>query len=661
MIYSFDIFDTVLTRRTFRASDIHLLVGRDLIAEGLWHGSAAAWQAARQTAERKARQRTRAEEISLSDIEACLPSDGAAPLARRAVELELQHELAQVAGIGVTLDRLSDLEKQGQAICYTSDMYLPAAQILAMLGAVGAPRAPLFLSCERGASKRSGALFRSVAEQFGVPLSEITHVGDHTGSDYTIPSGLGLKAMLFKDSLPTMLEAQIYERLKGHAPLLASTLAGGMRAARLRTAPECAGHLARLGTQEGAVVHIGFVLWLLGQINQLGPQGIAFLARDGYLSSKVYEVLRSRLAPAAPPGAYTYASRQSLHLASLGSEFTDEDMAWIMAGTEGLTFKEWLFRLGVERSELSLPQHPLLRIPGDAEAFTACKADCQQLLKTPEFLALALAKAREARALACDYLERRIAPAKGSAAIVDIGWNGRMQRSIVQVLAPTESDTTRIHGFYLGILRTPSGSYGNYTAWLFDLRKEVQPYCASHFQLFETLFAAPHGTTYGYRRNAGGDVVPTLAEHDPMTSAWPELGAYHQNILDISANIVTGQDDMVRAEPEIRAICRHAIARMFRAPDRDQAMAFSRFGFSSDQANLSKEKLFYQLTWLQQYRCLVDRRFMISKNHWREGQLALADAPLVRMAYLLRSALRLWIKKEISMMDILRQIKYRVR
>lgn len=660
MIYSFDIFDTVLTRRTFQASDLHLLVARDLIAAGVWSGTLVAWRDAREAAEREARAAADAEEITLDDIAAVLGQRHGATLPARAVALELQHELAETVGIAATLEQLRALRRDGRQICYTSDMYLPRAQILAMLAKAGAPAAPLFLSCELGRTKRSGRLFHSVAAHFGVAPGQIAHLGDHIDSDHKVPARLGLRTTWFQGALPTMLEMDVHRRLAGPAPLLAATLSGAMRAARLgAAAPPAGGHLARLGTQEGALLHIAFVLWLLRQLTALGSQQVAFLARDGYLSSKIYDVLRSTLAGALPPANYTYASRQSLHLPGWKRTTGAEDLAWIMAPAEAMTFAEWLFRLGLTRADLRAlaPAQPPL--PADDALFADCREACLRLLRSADFVALAAAKADAARAVAYDYLRAQLAPAPGRVALVDIGWNGRMQRSIVDILAPAEPGD--IHGFYLGILRTPSGSYGSYKAWLFDLRDEARPYCASHFELFETLFAAPHATTYGYARDADGRAVPTLAPHDTLTGIRPELIAFQDNILAISAAVRCAQGELAEAERELRALCRHVVARMFRAPSTAQAMAFSDVAFSSDQTNLGKEKLIYRMTWTQQYRCLLDRHFKPSANHWREGQLALADAPMLRPVYRVYSMLRLWMRKELTLRDILRQIKYRHR
>ncbi len=87
-------------------------------------------------------------------------------------------------------------------------------------------------------------------------------------------------------------------------------------------------------------------------------------------------------------------------------------------------------------------------------------------------------------------------------------------------------------------------------------------------------------------------------------------------------------------------------------------MAFLGVGFSSDQTNLGKERLLYQFSWAQQYRCFFDSKYRVSANHWREGQMAMADAPGLRAWYLMRSTLRLWMRGLLTVKDIVKSIQY---
>ena len=619
------------------------------------------WRAVRVLAEEQARRAVVGEEIELSDIRGQLAACFGVDLAARAIELELRYELAATVGIAATLREIGDLIQDGRQVVYASDMYLPKQQVLAMLQKAGAPIVPLFLSSELGMTKRTGTLFRRLASDYAVPLEKIHHTGNDIHSDHRVPRRLGMKTTFFTDTEPTLLELDLYRQIADSAPVLATTWAGGMRAARLRlTKPKRNEEfLAHLGTQEGALVHIGFVLWLLRQFKALDPKKIAFLARDGYLPSILFKVLRPRIAPTLPAASYVFASRQALHLAGLKSIVTAEDREWIMLATPSLTFKDWLFRVGLQRAELANLNGVVESYPGDDEAFSICKDVCERLLRTPKFVAVVLEKAQIARDLAREYLTPGILPDEGSTAIVDIGWNGRMQRSLVEILSLPHESVRLIHGYYLGILRTPIGNWGDYTACLFDLRKEPRPYCASHFHLYETLFSAPHETTLGYVRDDAGQIAPILA---PVTDPASRAGliGFQNAILDIGEGIRTAGTELESAERAIQSICRSAVASMFRAPRHRHSMALGQMKFSSDQTDRAREKLVQELPWLQQYRLLFSRGYKISGNHWREGQLAQANAPTVRGIYAVMSMLRLWTRNQLSFRDLLWQIKHRL-
>jgi hypothetical protein len=640
------------------------LVARDLIAENCWKGSLVDWRTARESAERAARVLPVAgEEIALADIQAQLRAAVGERISARAVELELHHELEETIGISSTLSRIGELMAANQRVVYTSDMYLPIGHVKAMLAKGGAPSAPVFLSSELGMTKRSGRLFKYIAAHFKIPLADIRHTGDHRESDYRVPRRIAVKAMLFEESQPTPLESELYLTLSRGSPLMATTLAGAMRAARLSlpARPDDKEHLSRLGTQEGAVIHIAFALWIAWTLIAVKPAKIVFLARDGYLPMLLFDVLRQKIAAHLPESTYAYASRQALHLAGLKSKPRDEDLLWIMVPSSGLTFESWHFRLGLTRAEICAAVGEEREIPDADAPFSACKGLCAELLECEAFVGLALRKAREQRELATEYLAPLIAPEAQPTSLIDIGWNGRMQRSIVEILSLSEDDRRKIDGGYLGILRTPDGNIGRLSAWLFDLRNESRPYCASHFHLFETLFAAPHSTTYGYRRDdASGRVVPTLAPHDALSPLWPNLIKFHQVILGICANIRCDHAELTAAQPPLRVFARKTIVALFRAPEAHQARAFEGMSFSSDQTDLGKEKLIHDLTWSQQYRCFFGRKFKTSANHWREGQLAVADAPGLRWAYAFISIARLWLKGQWSIKDIIRHARSRL-
>lgn len=138
---AFDVFDTLIKRDVAVPTGLFRLMGNDFYA-------------ARIRAEREARA-AQSREVTLAEIYArpCL--------ARYDAAAECAAELAACAVNKLVLDAVQTLKEQGKKLYYISDMYLPQAQIDAMLRRCGYPCFDGgFVSCTYGVQKRSGRLFK---------------------------------------------------------------------------------------------------------------------------------------------------------------------------------------------------------------------------------------------------------------------------------------------------------------------------------------------------------------------------------------------------------------------------------------------------------------------------------------------------------------------
>ena len=116
---AFDVFDTLIKRDVAVPTGLFRLMGNDFYA-------------ARIRAEREARA-AQSREVTLAEIYArpCL--------ARYDAAAECAAELAACAVNKLVLDAVQTLKEQGKKLYYISDMYLPQAQIDAMLRRCGYP------------------------------------------------------------------------------------------------------------------------------------------------------------------------------------------------------------------------------------------------------------------------------------------------------------------------------------------------------------------------------------------------------------------------------------------------------------------------------------------------------------------------------------------
>src|SRR5690606_1254056 len=142
--YSFDVFDTVITRAVGSPPDVFHLVQAELAAAGAaWPGRLrAGFARARILAARRARRASLREDVTLDEIHAALAREFGLDAGRAAElrELELRMERRVTLPVRATIDAIHRLRAECGSIIFLSDMYLPSAFIRQLLVDCGALR-----------------------------------------------------------------------------------------------------------------------------------------------------------------------------------------------------------------------------------------------------------------------------------------------------------------------------------------------------------------------------------------------------------------------------------------------------------------------------------------------------------------------------------------
>ena len=188
-IASFDIFDTVITRRVGEPRAVFLLLGRRLCERNQITCSAHVFAAARTGAEIRtfANAGGLDSSVTLRDIYAELANALHWSLAQTEriydAELELEAELLVPLENGCAM--VSQARASGRQVAFVSDMYLPSDYLETILAdlAIFEDGDVLIVSNEERASKASGRLWPSVVERLGVRAEAIHHIGNHPVSD----------------------------------------------------------------------------------------------------------------------------------------------------------------------------------------------------------------------------------------------------------------------------------------------------------------------------------------------------------------------------------------------------------------------------------------------------------------------------------------------
>ena len=373
---------------------------------------------------------------------------------------------------------LEAARQRGVRIVAVSDSYLGAAELRVLLLAHGLPALDqIYASCEQGADKFHGDLFRRVLAAEGVPATHTLHVGDRLTADVWAPRWCGIAAL--------------HCRFGQTPPPLA---------------PADADIAYRFGHEVLGPVFSTFAKLLTREVRHRGWQRLAFIARDGDL---LREVMRRWLdaQPSRPQPVldYIYLSRRATALAA--SRRIDA---------------------------AALTQQQEIRAPGSLLARTlAFHGLAAQVLPDniddPRFQAAVAEAAAAQTELLADYLNQERLGTDDTTLLVDIGWRASIQQALNRAFAGA-SAFKPLPACYLGLwadtAKLPAAPAMGLLGDRFRRRSlwESAPWQAAF--LLEPICRAAHGTVLGYARDAAGWVQPQLDENSPTRLA--ELGAQSQ-------------------------------------------------------------------------------------------------------------------------------------
>ena len=536
-VVTLDVFDTLVSRRLLPPERLLQTLAREVAG---WLDRAD-WQAvlrARQQSEAGLRAAAGAQagcdpECHLDALQAAwaqalLPQGSPAAQAELAARLdtaEMALERAALFALPGAEALLAALAADGRRIFLLSDMYLGARRIASLLEGLGLmPHvAGLYVSADCRQSKRSGRLFRTLMAQEGLSAAQLVHAGDHPVADARAPRRLGIAAVQLVDraAAERVVRARTEQMLAARRPYWRGRQLLGVADAGLTAAPAAgADFYRRYGEQLLGPIYCTYVLGLIERLQQLECDQVCFMARDGWL----FQQLFARLAPpalAALPQRYLHLSRRVALTAQAAGGLDwalarlplvnprQRHLAGILAGF-GLpapAFAPLAARHGLTL-EAPLALSPQAEVPGDPR-LVAWLAD-------PEVQAEVRRHTAPMQARLAAYLDEAGFFAGGHAALVDIGWNGKIQHALARSFTDRD-DLPRLTGLYFGFrggLGFTPGPGSQAEGLMLDRpRRRVREQAVLFFEeLFEESSRAAHATTVDYAPAADGRMQPVLRQ-----------------------------------------------------------------------------------------------------------------------------------------------------
>lgn len=324
---SFDIFDTLVMRKTLYPKDIFIITG-DRIGE---------------TAPEKetyARIRVKAEmelydegkNPNIHDIYDRIQQILGLPdeTKNRWKDLEIKTEEEFIVSRETMREVFDYVKAEGKAVFLVSDMYLPSSVICRLLSRQGIdiPQNRILVSCDCGVSKNSGLFNILRGEVHG---NKILHIGDNREADERAARLYGIDDTFYIESAVSMLEDSYASELLQYDAAFCNRMMIGELISKELNDPflfhTTKGKFRVDSNREMAYSFLApmicsFIGWLAMKAKELELEHILFSARDGYLLEKVSRLLCDKI-PDFPQMHYFYTSRAVAVLAGLN---TDDDI-----------------------------------------------------------------------------------------------------------------------------------------------------------------------------------------------------------------------------------------------------------------------------------------------------------------------------------------------
>ena len=433
--------------------------------------------------------------------------------------------LALTAKPGIP-ELLRQLHETGLRVIAVSDMYLSHEHVAALLQhcGIGDLIDQIYVSSEFGLGKYSGRLHAKVLELERLDATQVVHIGDNLVSDMQLPLRLGIESVFLDETAER--RRRRYQSVSEEMARVGGVWRGrhffeavDFRMKTHPSAPISQGtedFFYRYGAQVLGPAFSVFLLGLIEKVESFQPDRIFFLARDGYLFQEMYQRWRALMPDRNwPQPVYVYASRRVVATASMaeGLSLQQAVVALYNPKQQGLLSILKTFGLPVEHFAALAKEHGL--IPLDAPLQDWHDSRLKAFLDDTRVQKLVRPIGLAARERLQRYFDQLGFFTCKRAALVDIGWNGTIQKFLRDSFQ-SRPDFPDVEGWYFAFVAAMHGDFGmgERIAGLMTDVRNGDPYERTPMdfeEIFEQGARSQEGTTLGYVQT-DGNVSPVLKD-----------------------------------------------------------------------------------------------------------------------------------------------------
>lgn len=520
-VISFDIFDTLIMRKTLIPEDVFALVEQEIEQK---HQIVVNFKELRKQSEAELPHvLSTIDEIyekfaSLSG----LPPNLIDIIKNTELEVELRVLIARKAMV----EAFDYARKQGKQVFLCTDMYLSESYLEELLDSLCIKGYDsLLISSDLKKSKKDGPLFvhlKSIANS-----SSILHVGDNRIDDIEQAQRNGIDTFFVMNAYE-MLMASSLQGLLPDTSSMQKRLYLGAFAARAFNNPFALSlskgiihisQIADLGYLFIGPVIIEFNIWLGKQLKDSDFDSVLFPSRDGFLINQIYNgLVKGKLG--IPEGIYFKTSRRILNAASLS---TVEDISFILKKTFKGTKSELL------ETRFGISPDPLDEKNTDrVDAYTSFEE-----LKdyTEPYKEEILANSCREGQLYRQYLKTLEITLRKKYALFDFISSGTIPFFMEKLLK------TELSSFFFASMNMPNelcpdiskvnALYGNISSY------EQGNNICKHYLFLESVLVDPDATLSGFTE----DLKPVFEA--PSNDFWPDIKKLHDGIKELLSDLTS--------------------------------------------------------------------------------------------------------------------------
>ncbi len=456
-LYSFDIFDTLISRKVLAPEGIFYRIQERMREEGQDYPEhfVEHYPEIRMHAEKDVREyyhktmetrHSERREIYMKDIFDKLQwiyglTDEQASFL---METEKQEELDNSIPLEENIQKVKDLIARNETVVLISDMYLPTEVVTAMLEKADPALAklPLFLSSEYGVQKTTKKLFMEVYKSFHpfYDFGKWIHFGDTRLPDVTMPRRLGIVARQVAKPEFNEYENMLVSKLGTYDSYLVAALMARFRAKHIFAKEKFTYNYVSL-------CFVPYISWVLRDAVQRGYETLYFISRDGHFLKKIADVIiEKRNLPIRTK--YIYASRRTWRIPSCVNEI-DEGF-WLNYGNfSGVdSYKKLLKAMSITEEQFMELFPKLAYLKQSGEISLEEREKLIEIIKNSDaYREVLLEEAKKLRIPVGGYLEQEINPNE-KFAMVEYWGRGYTQESFTSIWKTIAGEDVKSYFYY---------------------------------------------------------------------------------------------------------------------------------------------------------------------------------------------------------------------